>query len=113
MAGLNGAAAALGYGLEEATVFSEPSDSPSQAAANAFLSINGLPEFVLERLRHDAKTVTRLDPDLAVNRSFSLATKMRLQAEREVKRAARATIERQGRALAGEVFKKIHGFEIW
>src|SRR5574337_998596 len=36
----------------------------------AWASANRMPDFVIERYRDEARHVHRLDPDLAVNRSF-------------------------------------------
>ena len=78
-----------------------------------YLASNALPSFVTDRMREQAREVQRLDPDLAVNRSFSLATKMRIQAEREVIRATRLAATVAKRNVLRTAFYKMHGFELW
>lgn len=78
-----------------------------------YLAGNALPSFVTDRIRENARDIHRLDPDLAVNRSFSLTTKMRIQAEREVVRATRTAMTVSKRNVLRAAFQKMHGFELW
>lgn len=64
----------------------------------------GVPEWKRADLRADARRSRTLDPDLASNRSFSLATKMRMQWDRNyallIDRALQQTqIERMKRSF--------------
>lgn len=89
-------------------------DSTGMAQRMAiYLASNALPSFVTDRIRENARDIQRLDPDLAANRSFSLSTKMRIQAEREVKRATRQAVSTAKRNVLRTAFQKMHGFELW
>jgi hypothetical protein len=77
-----------------------------------FFAGSDMPDFVMDRIIAESKHVHRLDPDLAVNKSFSLCTKMRIQSEREVPRVLE-TIRRQNKnQIAREDFYNKYGFEL-
>lgn len=52
-----------------------------------YLLKGGWPDHVDERCRRESKTIVALDADLVANRSFSWSTKLRLQGERNYRRA--------------------------
>lgn len=57
-----------------------------QRIASLVKELAGLKGSRADRVGERMRAVVRLDPDLSVNRSMSLVTKMRLQAERDVDR---------------------------
>jgi hypothetical protein len=118
--GLRGGVSSLfGYGVSSGV--SELSAAPASIADEGaiaqkmvgYLAVNALPAFVTDRIREQARDVNRLDPDLAVNRSFSLATKLRIQREREVERATKQAATIAKRNVLRTAFQKMHGFELW
>ena len=81
--------------------------------AKAYLAINPVPDFVVDRLRDESRAIYRLDPDLASNRSFSLSTKLSVQRQREIARAIDKTKRLAHRNLAKEAFRELNGFDMW
>jgi hypothetical protein len=81
--------------------------------AKAYLAVNPVPDFVVERMRQEMRGIYRLDPDLAVNRSFSMSAKVMIQREREIDRAIENTKRINSRNLAKKAFTKLHGFDMW
>ena len=61
-------------------------DWAPQRVAKLVSELAGMKDRRAEQVAERVRQVGRLDPDLSVNRSMSLATKMRLQAERDVDR---------------------------
>lgn len=112
-----GVASAFGYGVAPAVgelVTIAPVDGGTIAKRIvSYLASNSLPSYVTERIRADAQNVTRLDPDLAVNRSFSLSTKFRIQREREIERAIARSLASGPRNVSREAFRERFGFELW
>ena len=78
-----------------------------------YMTKNGLPEFYLDKLKEESDNVYKLDADLASNRSFSLATKIREQQARNFKRAIDETWARKKRNVISEQFKEKTGIDIW
>lgn len=121
LAGLNpGVGAVLGYSgvgtaLADGVGGVAASGAMSHyARAAAYFALNAAPAFVAERARDQVRAnVTRLDADLAANRSFSLSTKFRMQVDREVERSLAATVRTARRNIVGEAFRQTHGFDIW
>lgn len=66
----------------------------------------------MEALRRDRQP-GGLDADLAANRSFSLSAKVRIQKERDLKKAINDTVSRQKTIIASAAFKKMTGFDFW
>lgn len=110
-----GLASALGFSPVAPCLYDsiQPVDTDGPDRIGAYLAAHAIPDFVMDRVRENAANVQRLDPDLAVNRSFSLGTKLRIQTEREVARAVRTTRETAKRSIIRAAFRKLHGFEIW
>jgi hypothetical protein len=81
--------------------------------AARFFAGNAIPPHIIERYRDNARNVTRLDPDLAANRSFSLSTKLRIQQEREIEREIERTKRVAKRNRIQEEFYDKHGFSVW
>lgn len=114
---------ALSAGVSEYTGFPGPIGQTGDASggtyvdpdllAKAYLALNPVPDFVIDRMRHEMRGIYRLDPDLAVNRSFSMSTKVMIQREREIDRAIEQTKRINSRNLAKKAFSKLHGFDMW
>jgi hypothetical protein len=90
----------------------DPGHAVDRTAARLWYTLSVIPQSQA-RVCQRARDVQRLDPDLAVNRSFSLTTKMRIQVEREVERASRASVKISKRNVLRAAFRKMHGFELW
>jgi hypothetical protein len=120
LVGLGGGAASIfGGGITSAVV-----DGPPHSIGDGTILLratkawnyirgNNLPEHVLARIRRNADDIYRLDPDLAVNRSFSLATKMRVQKEREIERAIKKSVEDCERGVLSAKFQEATGLDLW
>jgi hypothetical protein len=80
----------------------------------AYLATHDLPQYLVDRMRAQSRqSINRFDPDLAANRSFSLSTKMRVQADRDFDRAVLSTREVANRNVLSELFSKATGFGLW
>ena len=89
--------------------------SPRKRASKlfSFLRQFGLPQWELDRIRRDNRSVYSLDPDIAALRSFSLNVKIGMQRERNIERAVTNMKEYAARAAQEETFRERHGFWLW
>ena len=87
-------------------------DSAHTKAAR-YLLATGIPDFIKDEMRRRHRTPSGLDPDLAANRSFSLAAKVMLQRDRDFVRACETTMAQQRTSLARTALSKTLGFELW
>ena len=72
-----------------------------------------LPPALLKAVRNDARHVSSLDPDLAEARSFSLSAKFRMQQERRVKASIETAATEFDDWLENQIFRKLHGVQLW
>lgn len=124
--------AMLGHGVTGlSTALKEPSDmdaigagvnaaknGPSMSTVERLTKIGdllkaGVPPHIERKIRRHAEHLRRLDPDLIANRSFSLATKRRIQIEREVARALAEMIDENNSRLDQFLFKESNGLEFY
>lgn len=98
------------------------SDNPvAKAAARAWFKANGVPSEIVERIKVEASRSSRyaenLDADLQSAKSFSLATKRRMQIERNIEREIQNTFGRWGFETFTETFQNKFGvglpFNVW
>ena len=90
-------------------------EQDARLAYEAWKAISGVavPEHKRQEIEREARYVQALDPDLVANRSWSLAAKMRVQAERNI---GRRMAEAEGdmlRRFKREVFQQQFGFDVW
>lgn len=116
---MRGAASFLGAGSmvpEIGAEFVDSAGSPLPSDGNvrgaSWLLANGIPDIVKEAMRRDRRVPSGLDPDLAANRSFSLAAKVALQRERNYERTLIETMERQRTNIAMSALRKM-GVSLW
>lgn len=83
---------------------------PPWRRALSWFTQNQLPGWYLDRLREDAKSVYYLDPDLAANRSWSLAAKVQEQRHRNYIRLVEQTKQRVAWQDRIHDFAQRHGF---
>jgi hypothetical protein len=89
----------------------EADGGPSNAEKVAkYLLTHNLPDYLIERMRSNSKNISRFDPDIASYKSFSLSTKMRIQADRELARAIQETKDIAKRSVMAEMFQKASNF---
>ena len=86
---------------------------PDYVRGASYLLANGIPAFAKEALRRQQRTPSGLDPDLATNRSFSLAAKVQLQRDRDFDRAVENTMVQQKTSLSRYALSKALGFELY
>ena len=87
----------------------DPNYKPWYINTLQFLSGNPLPEHVVQQIRRKTRNVSRFDPDLASNKSFSLAAKMRIQQQREYDRAVEDMYGRLHNRVRTDEFEKKTG----
>ena len=86
---------------------------PTYVKAATYLLANGIPAFAKDAIRREQRTPRGLDPDLAVNRSFSLAAKLQLQRDRDLERTIENTMAQQKTALSRYALNSTLGFDLW
>lgn len=72
-----------------------------------------LPNYVMDTILIDNREVHNLEPDLAVNRSFSLSAKVHIQRQRNVQKSIESLVNGGDRKLRRRAFRKLHGFDIY
>lgn len=98
---------------DKATGYGRGQTLSPDVMAKAYLALNPVPEFVLQRIREESRATYRLDPDLVSNRSFSLSAKLSVQRERDIARAIEKTKQVANRNLLKEAFREANGFDMW
>ena len=81
------------------------------AKVAGYISKNGVPEWKRQELLRQIR-VTQLDPDLVANRSFSLASKMRMQRDRIVAKEIDRMVEAPKWSDAERKFTEAMGFNL-
>jgi hypothetical protein len=82
----------------------------TQFAASYYAKTFGLPDFVDDSLRDNAKYISHLDPDVASKRSWSMAVKIQEQRQRNYERAKERVHFYPRRNKAISAFAKITGW---
>jgi len=108
------------YGLVNNAIASTENPA-AKAVAKAWFSANGVPSEIVERIKVEASRSSRyaenLDADLQSAKSFSLATKRRMQTERNIEREIQNTFGRWDFEIFHDAFKNKFGtnlpFHLW
>lgn len=88
------------------------SSAPTEEALLAFVETHGIPGYILDSIKRRHQ-VHNIDPDLASNKSFSLATKTRIQLERDSSRAVEDFKANLKNNITKKHLRNLTGFEFW
>jgi len=112
---------ALGHMGISTTGLADPIDQPCTSGSETedgiktldWLRAHGIPEWRMEDIEKEAKFVRALDPDLACNKSMSLAAKIYSQRDRQLARLIDEETSLRMRNRARDAWLKKAGMSWW